>query len=202
MKKSVQIIILLITVFAILGISGCLGNDDVPDADSDNLSSDPASSTPASGAAGKDLEYSTSIVTISDLPAGFEFLSTQSVKSHGEGIGISDVLQGYRGYYTFTNSTVSNSTVYFYCFKTNTNNDADRYLQDMKTSYTNSYGSPSTVSSVRLNGHDAVKFVSVDEDVSDMTAWTRDNFIFVVKGRVSGEIDYETLESLAVASGL
>ena len=201
MKKSVQIFILLITIFAVIGISGCLGNDDVPDADS-GADSDNSSSGPASVSGGRNFEYNTSVVTISNLPAGFEFLSTQSVKSHGEGIGISDVLQGYRGYYTFTNNTASNLTVYFYCFKTNTNGDADRYLQTMKTSYTNSYGASGTVSSVRLNGHDAVKFFSTDEDTPDMIAWTRDNFIFVAKCRVSGEVDYETVESLAIASGL
>jgi len=199
MKKSIQILILLIAVFAVIGISGCLGNDDA--ADSGSNDSD-LPSAPASSGTAKAVDYNTSIVTIHNLPAGFEFLSTQSVKSHGEGIGISDVLQGYRGYYTYTNNTVSNLTVYFYCFKTNSNGDAARYLQNMQTSYTNSYGTTGTVSSVRLNGHDAVKFVSEDEDVPDMIAWTRDNFIFVAKCRVSGEVDYKTVESLAIASEL
>ena len=199
MKKSIQILILLITVFAVIGISGCLGNDDASGPDSNDSDSP---SVPASSGAAKNVDYNTSIVTIYNLPAGFEFLSTQSVKSHGEGIGISDVLQGYRGYYTYTNNTVSNLTVYFYCFKTNSNGDAARYLQNMQTSYTNSYGTTGTVSSVQLNGHDAVKFVSEDENVPDMIAWTRDNFIFVAKCRVSGEVDYEIVESLAIASEL
>jgi hypothetical protein len=138
------------------------------------------------------LNYSTNIVTVQDMPQGFTFLSTQSVKSHGENIGITDVLYGYRGYYKFTNDTVSNATVYFYCFKTNGTAEAAKYYQTMANSYSGD------TSSVQLNGHEATKFTAASG--SDMIAWTRDNLIFVSKGPVAGEIDYETLESLAAAS--
>ena len=196
MNKATQIFILLIAVLFAVGISGCLENDD-----SDNSGNSVNSSDTTSGQT-NELEYNTSIVTVSDLPEGFEFLSTHSVKSHAEGIGITDVLYGYRGYYAFTNDTVSKANVYFYCFKTNTSEDADTYLQNMQTSYANSYGSGGIISNSQFNGHSVIKLTSTDGAVPDMIAWTRDNLLFVVKGQVAGEVSEKTIESLAVASKL
>ncbi|MDL2261009.1 hypothetical protein LJC08_02055 [Methanimicrococcus sp. OttesenSCG-928-J09] len=193
------ILLLLLAVFIAVGVSGCLGGDGNTDNSTDNNSSNNSTGSD------DDLNYSTNIVTVRDLPAGYEFLSTQSVKSHGEGLGITDVLYGYRGYYKFSNDSVNNATVYFYCFKTNSTDDAAKYYQQMKDSYESDY-STANVSSITLNGHSATKFVTVSEDESasgpNMIAWTRSNLIFVVKGQVKGETDYATIESLAVASGL
>ncbi|MDV0444747.1 hypothetical protein MmiAt1_02840 [Methanimicrococcus sp. At1] len=192
MTKLMTILLIILAVFIAVGAAGCLGGDDGTDSgDGTDNDSVPAVSVGS-------LNYSTNIVTVSNLPAGFEFLSTQSVKSHGEGIGITDVLYGYRGYYKFANDSVTNATVYFYCFKTNTSADASKYLQQMNTSYENSYSA--SVSEITLNGHSAAKLTS--DSGPDMIGWTRDNLIFVVKGQVPGQVDYDTIESLAVASGL
>ena len=193
MKKTTQVLLLLIAALIVVGISGCLGNNGSETSDRSSATSSQTSD---------ELEYNTSIVTVSDLPEGFEFLSTHSVKSHSEGIGISDVLYGYRGYYAYTNDTVSKANVYFYCFKTNTSEDADKYLQNMKTSYTNSYGKGGTISNAQLNGHSSVQLTSSSDAIPDMIAWTRGNLLFVVKGQVAGEVDEKTIESLAVASNL
>lgn len=197
--KKMTIFLLLLAVFIAVGVSGCLGGDDNTDNSTDNNTSN-NSTVPDD-----DLNYSTNIVTVRDMPNEFEFLSSQSVKSHGEGIGITDILYGYRGYYKFSNNTVNNATVYFYCFKTNSSDDAAKYYQQMKDSYEANY-STATVSSVTLNGHSASKFVTVSEDElasgPNMIAWTRGNLIFVVKGQVKGEVDYAAIESLAVASDL
>lgn len=197
MKTILFFLLLILTVFA----AGCLGGDDGTD-----NSADSANDTPSGGnISGNELNYSTSIVTVHDVPSGYEFLSTQSVKSHGEDIGMTDILYGYRGYYKFTNETVTNVTVYFYCFKTNSSADASKYIQQMNDSYTNSY-STADLSSVQLNGHNAVKYTTVSEDESasgpDMIAWTRGNLLFVVKGQTNGEVDYADLETLVKASKL
>lgn len=198
MKKIIQILTLLLVVFIAAGVSGCLGGDDTDN----STGTDNNSSNNSTNVDDNDLNYSTSIVTVRDLPEGYEFLSTQTVKSHGEGIGITDVLSGYREYYKFTNDTVSNATVYFYCFKTNSTEDAAKYYQQMKESYAENYGDNGNVSSVMLNSHEATKFTTTAENGSDMISWTRGNLIFAVKGQVAGQIDYATLESLAVASEL
>lgn len=199
MKKIIQILISLLVVFIAVGVSGCLGGGD--DDNSTNNSTDNNTSNISDGIE-DDLSYNTNIVTVRDLPEGYEFLSTQTVKSHGEDIGITDVLSGYRGYYKFANDTVSNATVYFYCFKTNTSENASGYYQNMNNSYTDKYGDASNVSTITLNGHEATKFETTDESGPDMIAWTRGNLIFVVKENVPGQVDYETLRALAVASEL
>ncbi|MBZ3935864.1 hypothetical protein LJX78_00090 [Methanimicrococcus blatticola] len=196
MKKIIQILTLLLVIFIAVGVSGCLGGDDADNSTGNNPSNN------STGIDDDDLNYSTNIVTVRDLPTGFEFLSTQMVKSHGEGIGMTDILSGYRGYYKFTNDSVSNATVYFYCFKTNSTEDAAKYSRQMKDSYIENYGDSGTVSTVKLNGHDATKFTTTAENGSDMIVWTRSNLIFVTKGQVAGQIDYATLESLVIASEL
>ncbi|WNY28874.1 hypothetical protein MmiEs2_10870 [Methanimicrococcus stummii] len=193
--KKISILLLMLAVLLAVGISGCLGGD----ADDEIVADDDSSK---SSFTDDDLNYSTNIVTVRDLPSGFEFLSTQSVKSHGEGVGITDVLYGYRGYYKFENDTVSNGTVYFYCFKTNSTGDAERYYQQMKNSYESSNGDNADVSTVTINGHDATKFTTANGSGTDMIAWTRGNLIFAAKGQVAGQIDYETLKFLAEASEL
>ena len=198
MDKAIKILILLFVALIAVGASGCLGGDDSADNESDSNSNGTSDNSSISDA---DLNYSTNIVTIKDMPAGFTFLSTQSVKSHGENIGITDVLYGYRGYYKFTNDTVTNSTVYFYCFKTNGTAEAAKYYQDMKDSYSRTYGDAGTVTSVQINGHEATQFTTTANG-PDMIAWTRANLLFVSKGQVAGEIDYATIESLADASDL
>ncbi|WNY24393.1 hypothetical protein MmiHf6_17240 [Methanimicrococcus hongohii] len=197
--KFTQILFLILAVFIAVGVSGCLGGSD-----SDNATDESDNSTNNSTTLpDEDLNYSTNIVTVRDLPEGFEFLSTQSVKSNGESVGITDVLYGYRGYYKFTNDTVSNATVYFYCFKTNSTEDADRYYQQMKDSYNSNDGDSGDVSTVVVNGHNAAKFTTADDVAgTDMIAWTRGNLIFAAKGQTAGQIDYGTLESLAIASEL
>ena len=199
MKKIIQILTLLLIVFIAVGVSGCLGGDDTDNSTENNTSNN---STNNSTGVDNDLNYSTNIVTVRDLPAGYEFLSTQMVKSNGEGVGITDVLSGYRGYYKFADNNVSNATVYFYCFKTNSTEDASRYYQGMSDSYADKYGDADDISAITLNGHDATKFGTTDESGPDMIAWTRGNLIFVVKGQVAGQVDYETLRALAVASEL
>ncbi len=204
MKKFIQILTLLLVVFIAVGVSGCLGGDDA-DNSTNNSTDNNTSNNSTNNSTGVDddsLNYSTNIVTVRDLPEGYEFLSTQMVKSNGEGIGITDVLSGYRGYYKFANDTVSNATVYFYCFKTNASENASGYYQNMNDSYTDKYGDVSNVSTITLNGHNATKFETTDDSGQIMIAWTRGNLIFVVKENVPGQVDYETLRALAVASEL
>ncbi|MCL2550482.1 MAG: hypothetical protein FWE78_06140, partial [Methanimicrococcus sp.] len=102
MDTKFKIFILLLVALLAVGVSGCLGGGDDKSADdqSSNESSNNSSTIDDS-----DLSYNASLVTVRGVP-GYEFLSTQSVKSHGEGIGITDVLYGYRGYYKFTNDSV------------------------------------------------------------------------------------------------
>jgi len=194
MDKGFKIFILLLVAILAVGASGCLGGGG--DKSTDDQTSN--NSSTVDDIDDDDLNYSTNIVTVRDVP-GYEFLSTQSVKSHAEGIGITDVLYGYRGYYKFTNDSVSNEIVYLYSFKTNGTAESEKYYQMMKNSYTGNY-SGATLETVQLNGHEATKFTSGNGP--DMIAWTRGNLLFVSKGQVAGQIDYETLKSLVVASNL
>jgi len=191
MDKIIKILILLLVALLAVSASGCLGDKSIDDQPSNNSSTNDEIDD-------SDLNYSTSIVTVRDVP-GYEFLSTQSVKSHAEGIGITDVLSGYRGYYKFTNDSVVNATVYFYSFKTNGTEESEKYYRMMQNSYTGSY-SGATLETIQLNGHEATKFTS--DNGPDMIAWTRGNLLFVSKGQVTGQIDFKTLESLMVASNL
>lgn len=137
-------------------------------------------------------------------PVGFKFLSAQTVKAKNENIGINGDLDGYRGDYIFNNDTVSNKTVYFYCFKANSIEDASIYYWQMIDSYEETYTSVS-ISEMSINLHEAAVFKSGSNGVGisgpDMIAWTRGDYLFVIKGQVKG-VDFDNLEDFVICSAL
>ncbi|MCL2550023.1 MAG: hypothetical protein FWE78_03700, partial [Methanimicrococcus sp.] len=92
-----------------------------------------------------------------------------------------------------------NATVYLYCFTTNGTAESDRYYQMMKSSYTGNY-SDIIIETTQLNGHEVTILTSANGP--DMIAWTRGSLLFVSKGQVNGQIDWETLVPLITASNL
>lgn len=207
MKKSFLILIILVAA-VLVGVSGCLGGDDAgTENNSSNVSEPPANETNNSSNQSNATiitAFNGSIVTVSPLPNGFTHLATRSVNANGEKIGISDPIIGYRNMLTY-----DNSNVYLAVFKCSANKTSEDYLSEMKTSHASKYGGDSSISTVQVNGHDAIRFEATVQEAPQegryMLAWTNwtgdeydDSYLVVVYGQVN----YSVILELAEASNL
>ncbi|MCL2142378.1 MAG: DUF4367 domain-containing protein [Methanimicrococcus sp.] len=134
------------------------------------------------------------LTLVDSIPASLTFLSTVTVKSHGQNIGITDALYGYQGIYLY-----NDDNAFLTIYNTNSSQEARDYLQMMQTSHAQTYGSNSKVETVQINGHDAVLLTTSEMPNGQyILAWTVDQMIVVV----NGPVDYSLIRELAEASRL
>jgi len=211
MKKSI-LILLLILIAAVVGAAGCLGGgnglDDSNSANDTDLENDtaepPNEPTNPSSNATIITAFNASIVTVDPLPAGFTHLATRSVVGSTQGLGIPNALTGYRNMLTYDNSNIYLSV--YRCVPPTT---ADDQIQEMIVSHQDKYGGDSKMSTVWINGHDAVLLeatvLEAPQEGRYILVWTNwsgdqyDNSYLVV---VNGQVNYSVIQTLAEASNL
>lgn len=215
MKKNILILFLLA-----VGVSGCLGGDDEVNNttnntsnntsngsnnssdNSSNNSSDTSSGNNSSNGSNLIPSFDANLTMVDPVPEKFSFLTTASVRSHGQHIGITDALFGYQGIYQYDENETSFFLTYYDVSIANTTKTAEDYIQMMKDSHAKQYGNDSKISTVQINGHDATLFEATTDEVPQygryMIAWTIGNSMFVT---VTGVVDEPVLKSLATATG-
>ncbi|WNY24394.1 hypothetical protein MmiHf6_17250 [Methanimicrococcus hongohii] len=209
MKKSLFILIILLTA-ALVGVSGCLGGGDDADSNTTNNTTEPPVSEPdnSSNESGQSnatiiTTFNASVVTVNPLPAGFTHLATRSVNANTEGIGVLEAYIGYRNMLTY-----DNANVYLAAYRC-TSKTADECIQDMISSHASKYGSDSNVSTVTINGHEATLLEATTVDTPQqgryILVWSNwsgdqydDSFLIVV----NGQVNYSVIKELAEASNL
>ena len=220
MKKTILTLIFIAAVLAVC-ISGCLGNgkdlgenNSTPDAPPENLTDtanttpDNSNDTPGSAVGGdstSSLIFNGSVVTIEPLPPGIRHLATRSVTGHTQGLGIPDALVGYRNMMVFESD---NENVYFSVYKC-TAKTADEYIDHMKYSHVNKYGSDSNISTITVNGHNATLLeATVSETPAEgryilvWSNWSGDPYDDSYLVIVNGKVNYSVIKDLAEASDL
>lgn len=211
MKKSFLFLIILVFVFSV-AVSGCLGgNDDVNNTtdnstnesnNSSNNSSDDTNPGDSSNESKPVPVFDANLTFVDPLPEGFTFLSTATVKSHGQHIGITDALFGYQGIYHYGENETPVFLTYYETAMTDTAKTPDSYIQMMNDSHKKQYGSDSNITTVQINGHDATLLTAETNEVPQygrhILAWPLGDTILVT---VTGNVEYPVIESLATATG-
>lgn len=207
MKKSI-LVILLVLIATAAAVSGCLGGDDgdadigdagnnttEPPSDDSGNSSDPATVITS---------FNAGVVTVNPLPDGFTHLATRSVVANTRGIGISDALIGYRNMMTY-----DNANVYLSAYKCSLVETANDTIREMVSSHAAKYGNDSSVSTVRINGHDATLLEATVHDTPPegryilvWSNWSGDEFDDSYLVVINGQVNYSVIQTLAEASDL
>ncbi|MCL2862822.1 MAG: hypothetical protein FWE54_01805 [Methanimicrococcus sp.] len=209
--KKIIFVLLLILIAAVVGAAGCLNGGQ--DADADNSTNDtvelppePEPEKPAGPSSGADIitSFTSTVVAVNPLPEGFTHIATRTVLSHGQGIGIQDALNGYRNMLTYDNSNVYLSV--YRCVPPNT---ADKQIQVMIASHQDKYGNDSKVTTVTINGHDAVLLETTVMDTPQegryilvWSNWSGDEYENSYLVVVNGQVNYSVIQMLAQASNL
>ena len=218
MKKNVFLFFMIAAVLLTVSFSGCLDRDDSNETVSDNSSgnsSDNSSNDSADNSFDNSSEDSSSsdnsttpkpippfdanLTLVHPVPEGLTFFSTVTVKSHGQHIGVTDALFGYQGIYHYGMAGFPVLLTYYNTLEVA--KSPDDYIQMMKNSHASQYGSDSQISTIQINGHDAVLFAVTSEGPPQsgryMLAWPLGD-MFVT---VTGNADSSVLISLAEATG-
>ena len=213
--KWIWLLIVIVAVF--ICAAGCLGNDGANS--SDNISNDSSSNNTSNDSSSNDTlngsnntsnaspptavvpPFDANLSLVDPIPNGFTFLSTTTVKSHGQHIGVTDALFGYQGIYHYgENKTPVFLTYYDTALVTGSKTPAD-YIQMMKESHVKQYGSNSKITTIHVNGHEAILLEATTETTPQygryILTWELGS-MFVT---VTGVVDSPVLESLAAATG-
>lgn len=217
MKKNLFVILIFAAVLAV-GLSGCLGGgDDVNNTtnnstdnalnnstnysinNTNNISNNSSNSSNGSKPVPV---FDANLTLVDPIPNGFTFLSTTTVKSHGQHVGITDALYGYQGIYHYGKNETPVFLTYYDVAIANTTKTPDSYIQMMKDNHKKQYGSDSNVSTVQINEHDATLLAAETDEVPQygryILAWPLGDTLLVT---VAGNVEYSALESLATATG-
>ena len=218
MKKNILLILSIVIVLAAVGISGCLNNDDAANNTTSDNNSSGSNSSDDSSANSSDTSssenssdipadvpqkpvppFDANLTLVSPIPAGFTFLSTTTVMSHGQHISMTDALFGYQGIYHYGEN---NTPVLLSFYNTNgVEKTPGQYLQMMKDSHAAQYGAGSQISTIRFNGHEAVLFSVTSGESTQygqyFIAWSLSDMIVTV----TGNVDSPVLETLATSTG-
>jgi len=215
MNKNIFLFFMIAAVLLAVGFSGCLGDNDsnetIPESNSSNNSSnesaDNSSNSSSDNSSGADNPttpkpvplFDANLTLVQSVPEGLTFLSTTTVKSHGQHIGITDALFGYQGIYHYGPSETPVFLTYYNTLEVV--KSPDDYIQMMKASHASQYGSDSQISTIQINGHDAVLFSITSEAPPQygryIVAWTLGDMLVTV----TGNVDSSVLISLAEATG-
>ena len=200
MKKKILLILSIVIVLAAVGISGCLNNGDNDDPANNTTTENKSSDIPAEELLQKKAPpFDTNLTLVDPIPTDFKFLSTTTVMSHGQRIGITDVLRGYQGIYHYGEN---NTPVFLTFYSTyGVEMTPEQYLQMMKDSHAAQYGAGSQISTIQLNGHGATLFSATSGEAPQygryIIAWTLGDMIVTV----TGNVDSSVLEALAKSTG-
>jgi hypothetical protein len=208
MKKMIMILLLLILLA--VGISGCLSNDNSANTtdppqnnNSDNNSNAGSNNTAGNNSTASLPPFGASLVTANPTPSGFTFLGATTVKSNSVNFGISNILTGYRGLYTYGGNNALLAV--FTCNETT--QTADACLEQMKTAHANQYGRNSEIQTIQIKGHDVTLMTANVQEPPEATgryilAWTKtsywDNADYLII--VYGQADLDALKILAEAA--
>jgi len=145
--------------------------------------------------------FDANLSLVGSVPDGFTFLSTATVKSHGQHIGVTDALLGYQGIYHYGENKTPVFLTYYDTSIATTSKTPAAYIQMMKESHVKQYGSDSKITTVYVNGHEAILLEATTETTPQygryILTWELGS-MFVT---VTGVVDSPVLESLATATG-
>lgn len=201
-------ILFIFVFFAILsvGISGCLNNGDTENQNNttERPLSDAADNVSNQSNATVITHFNGSVVTVNPLPSGFTHLATRSAVANAQNIGVSDALIGYRNMLTY-----DNANIYLSVYKCSISRIADDYIQEMIDSHAVKYGNDSKISTVQINGHDAVLIEATVQDTPPegryilvWPNWSGDKYDDSYLVVVNGQTNYSVIRELAEASDL
>lgn len=211
MKKRLLFVLIVMAAAAVC-VSGCLGNDGrIPSGGTSDTSNNTSNNTSGGSSNSPDNDsnstptvppFDANLSLVDPIPAGFTFLSTTTVKSHGQHIGVTDVLFGYQGIYHYGENNTPVYLTYYDTALSDTSKSAADYVQMMKDSHIKQYGNDSKITTVQINGHNATLLEVTTEEPPQfgryILTWTIGDALFVT---VTGTVDYTVLETLATATG-
>lgn len=192
--KKIYLLSLLILISAVF-LSGCLAGETNLTSPDDITNPSDSNQTPLPA-------FNADLTLVDPVPPSLSFLSTASVRSHGQHIGVTDAIFGYQGIYTHEKEKTPIFLTYYNVGIANTTKTAVSYIQMMKDSHIEQYGANSNITTIQINGHDAVLFKAETDDAPQygryMLAWTIGDDMFVT---VTGTADSAVLIELATATG-
>ena len=150
--------------------------------------------------------FNGSVATLKPLPDGFRHQATLAGNAHSNNVRISDPLIGYRGMYAYEDS-FEDSNLYFSVYKCNFTKSGEDYVQELISSRNSRLGSNSNVSTVQVNGHDAVLLTAMTQEmpydgryVLVWTNWSGDEYDDSYLIIFNGSVNYSALLTAADAS--
>jgi hypothetical protein len=151
-------------------------------------------------------DFSGSVATLNPLPDGFRHQATRTGNAHSNNVRISDPLLGYCGMYAYADS-FEDSNLYFSVYKCNFTKSSEDYVQELISSHTSRLGNNSNVSTVQVNGHDAVLLTAMTQEapydgryVLVWTNWSGDEYDDSYLIIFNGSVNYSALMTAADAS--
>jgi len=211
--KLIWLLIVITAVF--ICAAGCLGNDSANNSDntsndssSNNTSNDTLNDSPSNNTSNNSSPpafvvppFDANLSLVDPIPNGFTFLSTATVKSHGQHIGVTDALFGYQGIYHYGENKTPVFLTYYDTAIAGTSKTPADYIQMMKESHIKQYGGDSKITTVYVNGHEATLLEATTGTTPQygryILTWELGG-MFVT---VTGVVDSSVLESLAAATG-
>ena len=199
--KTFLLFFFILILAAAVGASGCLGNDG--DNTAENTTAQNNSKSTSSESNGQTIPvFNANMTLVDSVPSDLTFLSTTTVKSHGQHIGLTDALFGYQGIYLYGDNNTSVYLTYYDVSIATTSKTSADYVQNMIDSHQKQYGSDSKVSTVKFNGHDAVLLTAETAEAPQygrcILTWSLGDDMFVT---VTGGVDSSILVELATATG-
>jgi len=150
--------------------------------------------------------FNGSVATLKPLPDGFRHQATLAGNAHSNNVRISDPLIGYRGMYAYEDS-FEDSNLYFSVYKCNFTKSGADYVQELISSHNSRLGNNSNVSTVQVNGHDAVLMTAMTQDppyegryVLVWINWSGDEYDDSYLIVFNGSVNYSALMTAADAS--
>jgi len=205
--KNISIFLFIFVIAIVISVAGCLGND-ASNAD-DNISKnaidagdDSNHSESAQLTESKPIPpFDANLTSVDSVPQNFSFLSTTTVKSHGQRIGITDALFGYQGIYHYGNDRTPVFLTFYDVTLSSSSQTPNSYIQSMIDSHKKQYGDDSSISTIQINGHDAVLLTAETAETPQngryILVWGLGNMFVTVTGNVGSD----SLIELAEAAG-
>jgi len=204
--KNISIFLFIFVIAIAVSVAGCLGND-ANNAD-DNFNNTTDSNENSNHSESSQVAepkpippFDANLTFVDSVPQNFSFLSTTTVKSHGQRIGITDALFGYQGIYHYGNDRIPVFLTFYDVTLSSSSQTPNSYIQSMIDSHKKQYGDDSSVSTIQINGHDAVLLTAETTETPQngrhILVWTLGNMFVTVTGNVGSD----SLIELAEATG-
>jgi len=204
--KNISIFLFIFVIAIAVSVAGCLGND-ANNADgnlNNSIDSDENSNHSESGQVAESKStpsFDANLTLVNSVPQNFSFLSTTTVKSHGQRIGITDALFGYQGIYHYGNDRTPVFLTFYDVTLSSSSQTSNSYIQSMIDSHKKQYGDDSSISTIQINGRDAVLLTAETAETPQngrhILVWGLGNMFVTVTGNVGSD----SLIELAEATG-